>query len=867
MDDSRRWFSRLLLAGVLALALACVAATATSVSPVTRPTTQAVAQAATQASTRASTQPATRPATQASSRPTTAAILLAHLAIRPVQPAWPKDDVQPFEIATEGEKAQLGLAGIETDLNAQTGISDVTENLSVLSTEISARADETTRLLASSPSLQVLRNLQESWDDYNAKLADWTHRLKARNDQLNDYLDQLDGDSVEKSKDPNRITAIGPSVERWKDTLRHILTLPPNENLQQMQQHIENTVNAIDLTTLHVKSALNHVHSLIRQVDDLNARVIAEQAQLKSANDDAFNRLLTRDNVPIWTLLRQWARGSQNVVAESQNSFWTQVRGLAAYAQRETSRFVLHAMILLVLTASLQYARHRIQQTLLHDPLLSAAAPVFQFPLLTSIVLTFFVSIWIYPEPPRLLWAIIGAAGLIPTVLILRQLVEKRLLTILYAMVAFYFVDQLRTVVASQVLISRLLFLIETAAASVFLGSFLISTGEKADDLAHGSGDQLWNTTRWAVRAAGLLLTVAFVANTIGFVSVSNLIGDATFGSAYLSIMIYAAVRLIDGLLLIMLRSRPLVFLALVRRNEPLLRARLSTGLHWAGALFWIYIALQLFWLWTPTYDLAHDTLFHPITIARLPPFNLHDVLIFGITVWASFLLSRLVRFALDEDIYGRFGVPSGTTFAINQILHYAILVAGFYLAVGASGVPTGQFTLLVSAFGVGLGFGLQNIVNNFVSGLILLFERPIKVGDLVQVGDNTGIVGHIGIRASVIRTYDGAEVIVPNGNLISANVTNWTLSNRQRGVDIAVSVATTADPAAVIDLLQKTAAASSMVTTNPPPKALLLTFTGDTYQFRLRAFTNQAERWNDVSSELSLAISAALKTANIPLK
>ncbi len=157
--------------------------------------------------------------------------------------------------------------------------------------------------------------------------------------------------------------------------------------------------------------------------------------------------------------------------------------------------------------------------------------------------------------------------------------------------------------------------------------------------------------------------------------------------------------------------------------------------------------------------------------------FQLGPILAFPITVWASFLLSRFVRFALEEEVYPNLPLGRGIPYAASTVVHYTILFVGFVVAVKAAGAHLSQLTFLLGALGVGLGFGLQNILNNFVSGIILLFERPIKVGDIVQIDTNIGKVERIGIRASVILLTNGSELIVPNGNLISNPVTNWTLS------------------------------------------------------------------------------------------
>jgi small-conductance mechanosensitive channel len=166
----------------------------------------------------------------------------------------------------------------------------------------------------------------------------------------------------------------------------------------------------------------------------------------------------------------------------------------------------------------------------------------------------------------------------------------------------------------------------------------------------------------------------------------------------------------------------------------------------------------------------------------------------FGVTLWVTFVLSRFVRFVLDEDVLPRLTLPRGVPAAISTGAHYLILVAGFLIAIGAAGLDPGKFTLLAGALGVGIGFGLQNVVNNFVSGLILLFERPVQTGDMIEVGPLQGEVKRIGIRSSTVRTFDGADVIVPNASLISERLVNWTFSDRARR-SISRSASPTARP------------------------------------------------------------------------
>jgi small-conductance mechanosensitive channel len=168
----------------------------------------------------------------------------------------------------------------------------------------------------------------------------------------------------------------------------------------------------------------------------------------------------------------------------------------------------------------------------------------------------------------------------------------------------------------------------------------------------------------------------------------------------------------------------------------------------------------------------------------------------------------------------------------------------------------------LAGAFGIGIGFGLQSIVNNFVSGLILLFERPIHVGDIVDVGNLQGTVRRIGIRASVIRTNAGADIIVPNSQLVTDKVTNWTLSDRLRRVDLPVGVNYGADPKKVIELLEQVARAHPDVLTDPAPRALLMGYGDSSINFELRVWPKQFRQLAQVRSDLAAAVFDAVKAA-----
>jgi small-conductance mechanosensitive channel len=217
---------------------------------------------------------------------------------------------------------------------------------------------------------------------------------------------------------------------------------------------------------------------------------------------------------------------------------------------------------------------------------------------------------------------------------------------------------------------------------------------------------------------------------------------------------------------------------------------------------------------------------------------SLGDVAGFAATVIGAFAIARVVRAVLLDDVAPRLPFRRGVGGALSTTAYYLILLGGFFLALGAAGVDFNRFSLLAGAFGVGIGFGLQNVVNNFVSGLILLYERPIQLRDVVELGPLEGEVTRIGIRSSTVRTFDGAEVIVPNGNLISEQLVNWTLTDQKRRVKVPVGVAYGTDHRRVIEVLSEAVKRADYVLSEPQPLFLFRGFGESSLAFEVRFWT-----------------------------
>jgi small-conductance mechanosensitive channel len=235
-----------------------------------------------------------------------------------------------------------------------------------------------------------------------------------------------------------------------------------------------------------------------------------------------------------------------------------------------------------------------------------------------------------------------------------------------------------------------------------------------------------------------------------------------------------------------------------------------------------------------------------------------HALAFVGVLI-GVFVTTRVVVVVLEEDVYSRMTLPRGVPYALSTLTRYAFILLGFLLALATLGLDLTRITVLVSALGLGLGFGLQQVMNNFVSGLILLFERPVQVGDSVEMESLSGDVMRIGIRSSTIRTSQGAEVIVPNSKIIEERVTNWTLSDRRRQVQLDVRARRDADADGVIALLNEIALRDPRVSESPPPETLLVRFGDDVTVYRL-CFWTDGDRWTRLRSDLAIAIQRAMR-------
>jgi potassium-dependent mechanosensitive channel len=357
---------------------------------------------------------------------------------------------------------------------------------------------------------------------------------------------------------------------------------------------------------------------------------------------------------------------------------------------------------------------------------------------------------------------------------------------------------------------------------------------------------------------------LSIIANLVGTVHLAEFLALIPLQITLLAIAIQLATRVADTLLFLILSSNYAQRLNVLREEFQLIYKKGKWLTDFLLLLVFLSFALRILRIRDQVFAWGHGILSDGIKLGAVN-ITLGSILVFLFVIWLSIIISRIISRIMEKDVFTRVKTGKGIPDTIILLLKIALISGGFFLAAASAGMKLTNLSIVLGAFSVGIGFGLQNIFNNLVSGLILAVERPINVGDVVEVGELVGIVQGIGFRSSRVRSFDGAEVIVPNGNLISNEMINWTLSDSYRRMDIRVGVAYGTDPERVLKLMKEVAANHELVNKNPEPRSYFIEFGDSSLNFRLLAWVNMDHRL-EVESELNVLINKRLKEEGIEI-
>lgn len=303
---------------------------------------------------------------------------------------------------------------------------------------------------------------------------------------------------------------------------------------------------------------------------------------------------------------------------------------------------------------------------------------------------------------------------------------------------------------------------------------------------------------------------------------------------------------------------------------EPLilgLTLTLARTLLWLGTI--LYITEQFprtRQLRSQVTEALHSTFITDIITLGNESYSLPDLLILAILIWGLFLLAKAFSDVLQSRILQVTGMSRSAQEMVSIIVRYSFIFIGIIVLLQVWGLDLSSLTILASALGVGIGFGFQDIAKNFGSGLVLLLERPIQVGDFIELGEYQGIVERVGARSTLIKTLDGISIIIPNSRFLEEELMNWDHENPVSGLRLPVGVAYGSDIEAVRTALTDIAKANPDILPKPAPQVLFKGFGESSLDFELRVWTSKPSKQLIIKSNLFFQIEAILRKRNIEI-
>lgn len=698
-----------------------------------------------------------------------------------------------------------------------------------LGPELESRAQQLGAVLSSSPSLPELQDLHTEWLSLSNRLARLRNLLIADAAVLNKDLDWL---NLQQAK--------------WTTTLAQLQADP---SLEELRVRISQSLADIESTKTLAEDHLKLNITLQTRISERNQFLDRVIAQISNEKTLVQRDLFQADTSPLWhrTATRESDQGVQRVLHRSYARDWNRSREFVS-SKRNQLRFA-GLVFLLVLVGAFKMKRLLPEWTK-EDIVDTRFTHVFKRPISLAVFATGIATIPLLPVSPAAFRGLISVLLAAPTL----RLIGPNTLApghplLSTVLIATILVQLIKLVSASPSLKRNLLALSMLALACIVVW--------------------LWRRIRAAIRPRHhnlallvtlyvLLVSASLVANVLGYFALSQVLADVCLIGTYYGVVLYTAKEVALTVISTLLKTGS-------ARRVGALRGNTTVVMHWLRVLFalamWITLFISILRLFT-----VRDAVFETVTswlnaplVAGASSFTAGDVLTFLIVVATGFITATVLRVVLREDVLRRLPVDHGVPFAVSTITYYILLVFIFILALLAAGVELSKFTLFTGAFGIGVGFGLQNAINNFASGLILLFERPIRKDDILEVDGAFGQVTRIGMRSTSIRTAEEAEVIVPNSNLVAGKVVNWSRLGRRRPVELPVRVAYGCKAIDMIELLEQTAARNSSVLGEPGPKAYLQGFGEKGMEFCLVFWVAQYHVYRTVLSDVAVSVAEEL--------
>lgn len=742
--------------------------------------------------------------------------------------------IAPGDIPSRADADEKFLLAVQRRIQMPDPLRQIEQSLSRQAKALDRLDERTERNDLAQLSVQRLESLERHW------------QLKERG--LLQTRAELTGLTNAASEDAAELAA---RRAAWQATGSQPYLSPAlAERANEMTAHIDRAQAAL-------AKPLGKLLDLGRKGNALSVQVQRGTAVVAGKVAEQDRRLVSTDTPPLWQLILE-ADAPQPVAAGLRRSLEIETAFArdydAANARLLPALGIGSALLLPLMFWFKRRARALVAAGQLGEQALHALAR----PWAAWLLLVAAIAVVYGLQGPNLRQQLVMLLAWVPVL----ALLQRRMLNLVgpwsYLSAIFYFFNLVVSLLVGNPLLYRLALLAVNLLMLLTLAAHLLRARQSDDAAASRFQSGSWLLVAWA---ACVVLGVAALSNVLGNISLSAMLVSATLDSSYAALAIYAASKVMVALVQVTLAG-PKAARWIERYSSSLAPALATVGrVLLIGA--WLLFTLQSFRVYRPVSAFAVMVMTTKFQIGELS-LSLGSLVSFALATVLAFWLAKTVRQLLAEDILPAMSLPRGVGNSVSSLSYYVVLFLGLLAALAAAGFQVGQLTLVFGALGVGIGFGLQDVVRNFVAGLILMFERPLQRGDTVEVAGMLGQVRDIGLRATIVTTFEGADVVVPNGMLLADKMVNWTLNGTRRRFDLNISTRYDEDPQRTMDLLVEIARSCTGVAATPAPACIMTGLAPGELQFNIRAWTKDFGDWIAVRTELAMKIRNGLAEAGI---
>ncbi|MCB2209174.1 MAG: mechanosensitive ion channel [Bacteroidetes bacterium] len=691
-----------------------------------------------------------------------------------------------------------------------------------------------------SMSKRELLDTQKDWSKVRNDLENWKERFNQRNMEIGKISQktllmlQVWTLTLEKAKEEN-------AVEQLIKTIEDILN-----DIKQLNTEVRNKQNQFYLNQ-------NNVLEFILKVDE-TLNLLDEETKATRLT------YLSIDSPSIWAISDS-VSSAEVFKSQGQNFLKRTSNDLKFFLKGNEDRISTQILLFVLLLISLFILNRLIAKTDNNAADVQMAKKSLSSYYLAAWIITIFTSVWFYPIIPYVISEIIKISIILVSFFFFPLLLKRKTLPfIVSGIVVLLILNEGLYILDGMGFISRILLYFEILLAGLML-VYLIRQSKiviKVLNLKY------WGLVNYLAPVLLIFLTIAFIGNTFGFVDLSILLTNATVNLILNAVILIILSFSLNSIVVGLFETKFFQKSNIISEHSGILKRRITSVITLFTIVIWLNSFIRQLGFEKPLWDWLSGLLEISWSVGTTT-ISLGVIISVLLVIAITYALVRAVSILLEKELFPRIQMPRGIPGAISMIIRYIIVGFGFYFVLSAAGIDLGRFGLIAGALGVGIGFGLQNVVYNFIAGLVLAFERPIQVGDVIEVGTLMGTVTSIGVRSSHVSTFDGSEVIVPNGNLISKEVTNWTLSDRKKRREIQVGVAYGSNPHQVLEILSKAASQHVNVLETPSPWATFEGFGDSSLNFKIR-FWVPFDIGISVKSQVAMNIYDALEEAGIQI-